>query len=321
MAGKTPNLSITDPTKLRYGENPHQQGWVWRTTSTDPFALHRFRQLQGKELSYNNYLDIDAAVAYLSFLGQKQPACIIIKHTNACGAASSSDLMTAFKKAWDGDSLAAFGSIISVNRKVDAPLAQTMLSGGRFFEVLVCPGITKEALGIFAEKDNLRVLVNEHLRDPRPDTSLKIHQIRGGILVQEADTYKLKKKDIIVPTKKEPTDKQTDDLLFAWEVCRVSKANCIVVAKNRQLISSGVGQQDRRRCCELAVSKGGKRVKGTVAASDAFFPFKDGPEVLISAGVKAIIQPGGSIRDQEIIDLCDKSGIAMVFTGHRCFRH
>lgn len=308
-------------TQLRYGENPHQRGWVWKQDDSDPLAVHRHEQLQGKELSYNNYLDIDAAVEYLSFLGTKRPTCIVIKHTNACGAARDDSIQKAYTKAWNGDSLAAFGGIIAVNRRVEGELAEKMLSNRRFFEVLLCPSISDRALRIFSERENLRVLMNPNLRNPKPSQSFRMHMIRGSVLVQEPDKHLLKQKDLEVVTKKKPTQKQIEDLLLAWDVCRVSKANCIALAKNQQLISSGVGQQDRMRCCKLAVDKAEKRAANTVAASDAFFPFKDGPEVLIDSGVKAIIQPGGSIRDQETIDLCDRKGISMVFTGTRCFRH
>ena len=196
-----------------------------------------------------------------------------------------------------------------------------MLRDNRFFEVIACPSITTKALRILSEKQNLRVLVNPNLRNPKPATHNNSHQIRGGLLVQEADTYRLKAKNLKTVTKKKPTSRQLEDLIFAWNICRISKANCIALIKNHQLISSGVGQQDRKRCCLLAVNKAKERAQNTVAASDAFFPFKDGPEILIKSGVKAIIQPGGSIRDQETIDLCDQHQIAMIFTGVRCFKH
>lgn len=315
------SLSFFNQKQLRYGENPHQKGWVWREKTKDPLAFFNFKQIQGKQLSFNNYLDIDAAINCLCFIGQKSPACVVVKHTNPCGASIDKDIKKAFTKAWEGDSLAAFGSIIAVNRDIDDKLAKLMLQNKRFFEVLLCPNIDAKVKKIFASKKNLRVLINPALRKPKPDKGVDFKKIGGGLLVQEADVYQLNLKDLKVVTKKKLTKKQLVDLLFAWNVCRVSKSNTIVLVKNQQLIGSGVGQQDRFRCCQLAISKACRLAKNSVAASDAFFPFADGPEVLIKAGVKAIIQPGGSIRDQETIDLCNKHNIAMIFTGIRCFKH
>ncbi len=315
------NFQFQQPCKLRYGENPHQKAWVWQAKTSDSLALFKFKQIQGKELSFNNFLDINAAVKAISFIGQKKPSCIVIKHTNPCGASRHKDIKKAFFKAWQGDSLAAFGSIIAVNRAVSEQLAKIMLSENRFFEVLLCPKINFAARKFFQTKPNLRVLTNPGLAKPKLVKSLDFRQIRGGLLVQEADIYQLKNQDLKIVTRKKPTRKQLTDLKFAWKIAQVSKANSIVLAKNQQLISSGVGQQDRLRCCQLAAAKAGQRSKNTVVASDAFFPFKDGPETLIKAGVKAIIQPGGSIRDQETIDLCNRQNIPMVFTGIRCFYH
>ncbi|OGM12107.1 hypothetical protein A2Z22_03385 [Candidatus Woesebacteria bacterium RBG_16_34_12] len=315
------NLSYHFSIKLRYGENPHQKGWAWREKTADSLAFFNFQQLQGKELSFNNYLDIDASVTTLTLIGQKNPSGVVIKHGNPCGASIDRDINKAFIKAWNGDSLAAFGGIVAINRIVSSRLAKIMLANKRFFEVLVCPGISKSARTTFSYKPNLRILVNSVLKKPVVDITHDIKKIRGGLLVQERDVYQLKDKDLKVMTKKKPTKKQVSDLIFAWKICQVSKANCIVLAKNKQLIASGVGQQDRVRCTQLAVTKAGKRAKNTVVASDAFFPFPDGPTTLINAGVKAIIQPGGSIRDQQAIDVCDKNKVAMIFTGIRCFRH
>jgi phosphoribosylaminoimidazolecarboxamide formyltransferase/IMP cyclohydrolase len=315
------SLSFFNQKQLRYGENPRQKGWVWQEKTKDSLAFFKFKQIQGKQLSFNNYLDIDAAVNCLCFIGQKVPACVVIKHTNPCGASTDKDIKKAFVKAWQGDSLAAFGSIIAVNRKVDGKLAKLMLQNRRFFEVLLCPNINAKAKRVFALKKNLRVLTNLALRKPRPNRNLDFKKIRGGLLVQNSDIYQLKAKDLKIVTKKKPTKKQLADLLFAWNIARTSKANAIVLVKNQQLVGSGVGQQDRFRCCQLAVNKSDRRAKNSAAASDAFFPFADGPEILIKAGVKAIIQPGGSIRDQETIDTCNKNNIAMIFTGIRCFRH
>lgn len=307
---------------LRYGENPHQEGSFLEAESDDPLALQRFTQLQGKELSFNNYLDSDGALYAIAQIGVEQPACVVIKHTNPCGAAVANDIVEAYRRAWEGDSLAAFGGIIAINRPVDAALAAAMLEDRKFFEVLLAPEVEPDAARILAAKPDLRVLVNPALLNPTQPTDTDVKRVRGGFLVQAPDAMVLTASDLEVVTAVNPTPEQVADLLFAWQVCRASKSNTIVIAKDGMLVGSGVGQQDRKRCCELAVSKSMGRSVGAVAASDAFFPFPDGPQVLIDGGVKAIIQPGGSIRDKDTIDLCDRYGVAMVFNGGiRCFRH
>lgn len=308
--------------KLRYGENPHQQGWIKPIATRDPLAWFKFKQLQGKKLSFNNYLDMDAAITAISFLGQKQTACVIVKHTNPCGASRGVNLNKNFLKAWEGDSLAAFGGIVAVNRTVEEKLAKLMLKDRRFFEILLCPKISKAALKVMSRKKDLRILVNQALLVPKPNQALDRREIRGGVLEQGRDIYRLQKKDLQVVTKVKPTAKQIEDMLMAWEICRTSKSNTIAIVKNQQLVANGVGQQDRVRCCQLAISKARpENLSGSVAASDAFFPFSDGPAVLIKAGVRAIIQPGGSIRDKETIDLANKKKISMIMTGVRCFKH
>jgi len=314
-------LHLHNGTKLRYGENPHQSGFWYKLKSQDPLALQNFSQLQGKELSFNNLLDCEAAINTLAYIDSAKPACVVIKHTNPCGAAFATTIIESFQKAWDGDSLAAFGSIIAVNRPIDEKLAQIMLSEKRFFEVLLAPSITPKAQKIFSKKPNLRLLTNQALKTAKHVQELDYKKIRGGFLSQNQDTVNLDFKSLKTVTRKKPTSDQLEDLIFAWAICRASKSNTIVLAKNNMLIGSGVGQQDRKRCCELAVAKAGKRATGCVAASDAFFPFSDGPDILIKTGVEAIIQPGGSIRDADTINLCNKTKTAMVLTAVRCFRH
>jgi len=315
-------LSFRGGKILRYGENPHQKGEFYPDERiTNPLAISNFKQLQGKALSFNNYLDIDGALYAISQLGGVSPACVVIKHTNPCGAAINSiSIWKAYEKAWQGDPLAAFGSIIAVNRIIYKGMAQKMLDG-RFFEVLLAPEVDEKALEVFSQKPNLRILVNPALKNPKPSTQMDIKRVRGGILKQDADTYEVTEKDLKVVTETEPTEDQIQDLLFAWKVCKASKSNTIVLAKDKMLVGSGVGQQSRVKCCKLAVSNARHRTRDAVAASDAFFPFPDGPEVLIKAGVKAIIQPGGSLKDQLTIDFCNKHKITMVFCGVRCFRH
>lgn len=309
-------------TKLRYGENPHQEGSFYEITdeANDPLAIQKFRFLQGKELSYNNYLDMDGALYALSRLGGGEAACVIVKHTNPCGAALRSDIADAYRAAWyEGDPLAAFGGVMAVNREVDGALAARMTEN--FFEVLMAPSVTAEAEVQFANKPNLRVMVNPALSDPHPSAANQMHKVRGGMLLTTADLKEISAHDLKIATLRAPSEAETEDLLFAWALCRGSKSNTVVAVKDKTLIASGVGQQDRKRCAELCVSKGGDRMKGAVAASDAFFPFRDATDVLLKAGVTAIIQPGGSVKDQDSIDACNEANAAMVFTGTRAFRH
>jgi phosphoribosylaminoimidazolecarboxamide formyltransferase/IMP cyclohydrolase len=208
---------------------------------------------------------------------------------------------------------------MAVNREVDGPLAEKMIQN--FFEILMAPSVTAEARAFFAKKPNLRVLINPTLQDPVASQAKQIHKIRGGVLMQNADTQKVAQDMLKVVTKRAPTPEEINDMLFAWAVCRSTKSNTVVAAKNETLIASGAGQQDRVRCAELCVSKGGEKMKGAVAASDAFFPFPDGLEVLLKSGVTAVIQPGGSVNDAKVIQAADDAGIAMVFTSVRAFRH
>lgn len=316
-------ISLKNGNKLRYGENPHQEGIFFSDSDThDKLGLGMFKRLQGKEISYNNYLDLDAGLQAISFIGTEKPACVILKHTNPCGASVAESIEDAFQKAWfDGDPLAAFGGIIFMNRQVTGALAEKMLSDKKFFEVLAAPSYTKEALVVFAQKPKLQLLENKLLEKPFLTPYKELKKIRGGFLMQDTDTYQLTKANLTCVTKEKPTEKQMTDLLFAWKISQVSKSNCVIAVKDGALLASGVGQQDRKRCCELCVSKANKPLTNAVAATDGFFPFRDGPDILIKAGIKAIIQPGGSIRDQETIDACNEAGVAMIMTGVRAFKH
>lgn len=308
--------------KLRYGENPHQEGWFFETDDgkDDALAIQKFQFLQGKELSYNNYLDMDGALFALSHLGGDEAACVVVKHTNPCGAALRKTIGEAYTAAWyEGDPLAAFGGVMAVNREVDHALAEKMIEN--FFEILLAPSVTDGAREVFAKKPNIRVLANAALQNPSPSSVPHMHKIRGGMLVESADSILVDSGSFKVATKRAPTEKETEDLLFAWALCRSSKSNTVVAVKDKTLIASGVGQQDRKRCAELCVSKAGKRIEAAVAASDAFFPFRDGTDVLLNAGITAIIQPGGSIKDRDSIEACDEKDAAMVFTTVRAFRH
>lgn len=305
----------------RYGENPHQKGAFYvDEKDKDPLAVQNFKKLQGKQLSFNNILDVDAVISALSEIENGKPCCLVVKHTNPCGAAYGRDIREAYLRAWyKGDSLAAFGGIIGLNRRINRRLAEVMIKN--FFEILLAPAVDLSALKVFSKKPKIRILVNPYLKNPKKQKELDMKKVRGGFLAQTSDAARVGKRDIKPATKRKPSEARLKDLLFAWRVCKASKSNAVVLAKEETLISSGVGQQDRKRACQLAVEKAGKRARGAVAASDGFFPFPDGPEILIRAGVKAIIQPGGSIRDKLTIDLCNKYKIPMVFTGLRGFRH
>ena len=315
-------ISLQNGKQLRYGENPHQEGIFFKDADKkDTLGLGNFKRLQGKDTSFSNYLDLDGGLQTISLIGEKKPACVILKHTNPCGAAVAETIEDAFHKAWyDGDPLAAFGGVIFINRPVTKKLAEQMIDK-KFFEILAAPSFEKEALEVFAKKQKLQLLENKHLVTPFLTPYKEVKKVRGGFLMQDTDVNLLSDKNFTVVTKKKPTEKQKDDLIFAWKISQVSKSNCVVAVKDEVLLASGVGQQDRKRCCELCVSKAIKPLTGAVAGTDGFFPFSDGPDVLIKAGIKAIIQPGGSIRDQDTIDACDKAGVAMIFTGVRAFKH
>jgi phosphoribosylaminoimidazolecarboxamide formyltransferase/IMP cyclohydrolase len=317
-----PDLHLKNGTKLRYGENPHQEGWFFETDdgTDDPLAIQKFTFLQGKELSYNNYLDMDGALFALSHMGGTEAGCVIVKHTNPCGAALRASVEEAYQSAWyEGDPLAAFGGIMAVNREVDAPLAEKMIQN--FFEILMAPSVTDAAKAVFEKKPNIRIMVNPALHNPSPSRAMHMHKVRGGMLVESADSEPLTAGRLTTASSRAATAEETEDLLFAWAICRSSKSNTVVAVKHKTLIASGVGQQDRKRCAELCVAKAGERMKGAVAASDAFFPFRDATDVLITGGVTAIIQPGGSVNDQQSIDAANESHVAMVLTGSRAFRH
>ena len=317
-----PDINFSNGKKLRYGENPHQEGWFFETEDAegDALAIQKFQFLQGKELSYNNYLDMDGALLALSHLGGEEAGCVIVKHTNPCGASLRPTIEEAYQAAWyEGDPLAAFGGVMAVNREVDAPLAKKMIEN--FFEILMAPSVTASAQAVFAKKPNVRVMINPALQNPEPSSANHMHKIRGGMLVQSSDNAHIDAGSLKTVSKRAPTNVEVEDLLFAWAICRSSKSNTVVAAKNKTLIASGVGQQDRKRCAELCVSKAGERIKGAVAASDAFFPFRDATDVLLNAGVTAITQPGGSVKDQDSIDACNEKQAAMVYTGTRAFRH
>lgn len=296
---------------LRYGENPHQKACFYRTM-TPGVSLADARQLNGKELSYNNIIDTQAAWSLVKEFDQS--ACVIVKHTNPCGTATADTLAEAYAKAFAADSLSAFGGIIAFNRKVD--LATARKAAEPFMECIIAPGYDDDALECFQAKKNLRVLEMEISQA----ADLQIKSVEGGFVVQEADQGEITAVDLQVVTATAPSQAEIKDLLFAWKIVKHTKSNAIVIAKDGVSIGVGAGQMNRVGSAEIALQDMEKS-KGAVMASDAFFPFKDTVELAAARGIKAIIQPGGSVRDQESIDACNQHGIAMVFTGIRHFKH
>ena len=295
---------------LRYGENPHQKAAMYADNS-DAGVAHG-RQVQGKELSYNNIVDLQAAWDLAQEF--EEPFCGIIKHTNPCGAANGATLAEAYVRALECDPVSAFGGVIGVNRPVDGTAAGEMAK--LFLEVIAAPSFDSTAKEIFASKKNLRLV-----EVPAGSQSRVLKNISGGMLVQDADLHKLAESDLKIVTKRTPTAEEKRALLFAWKVCKHVKSNAILYARDGQTVGVGAGQMSRVDSCKIGAMKAQLPLKGTVAASDAFFPFPDGVEEIAKAGATAIIQPGGSVRDQEVIEAADRLGLAMIFTGVRHFRH
>ena len=303
-------LSFQKVTDLRYGENPHQKAAMYADGSGAGVA--NARQVQGKELSYNNIVDLQAAWD----LAQEfdEPVCAIIKHTNPCGTATGKTLAEAYLRALECDPVSAFGGVIGVNRAVDALAASEMTK--LFLEVIAAPAFDDGAKAAFAAKKNLRLV-----EVPAGQQDWVLKNISGGMLVQDSDLHKLAEADLKVVTRRPPTPEEKRALLFAWRVCKHVKSNAILYARDGQTVGVGAGQMSRVDSCKLGAMKAQLPLKGTVAASDAFFPFPDGVEEIAKAGATAIIQPGGSVRDQEVIEAADRLGLAMIFTGVRHFRH
>jgi phosphoribosylaminoimidazolecarboxamide formyltransferase/IMP cyclohydrolase len=303
---------------MRYGENPHQQAAFYRETTPVPGSIASYQQLQGKELSYNNIADADAAWECVkAFDGEI--ACVIVKHANPCGVATASSALEAYRKAFKTDPTSAFGGIISFNCAIDKATAEAV--AGQFAEVIIAPEITAEARAVFAAKQNLRVLI---VPMGRVSGVLDYKRVGGGLLVQSADEARITAAEIKVVTKRAPTATEMSDLLFAWRIAKYVKSNAIVYCKDAMTVGVGAGQMSRVDSARIAAIKAennGLTVVGSVAASDAFFPFRDGLDVLAKAGATAVIQPGGSVRDAEVIAAADEQNLAMVFTGFRHFRH
>lgn len=320
---RTFNIQLNKAQDLRYGENPHQSATFYVESSTKEASVATAKQLQGKELSYNNIADTNAALECVkSFV---KPACVIVKHANPCGVAVSLDgILDAYNLAYATDPESAFGGIIAFNRELDVATAQAIIER-QFVEVIIAPSVADGVLDITSSKKNVRVLTCGELPSPAERaTQLDYKRVNGGLLVQDQDLGVIDKADLKVVTDAKPTDAELDDLIFAWKVAKYVKSNAIVYAKNRQTIGIGAGQMSRVNSARIAAIKAehaGLVVEGGVMASDAFFPFRDGIDNAAKAGIKCIIQPGGSMRDDEVIAAANEHGIAMVFTGMRHFRH
>lgn len=320
---RTFNTQLIKAQDLRYGENPHQAAAFYVEATATEASVATAKQLQGKELSYNNIADTDAALECVkSFV---KPACVIVKHANPCGVSVSTDgIQTAYNLAYATDPESAFGGIIAFNRELDVDTAKSIVAR-QFVEVIIAPSIADGVLDVTAAKKNIRVLTCGEL--PSIDArapQLDYKRVNGGLLIQDQDLGMIHAADLKVVTKRAPTEAEIDDLIFAWKVAKYVKSNAIVYAKNRQTIGVGAGQMSRVNSARIAGIKAehaGLSVEGAVMASDAFFPFRDGIDNAAKAGIKCIIQPGGSMRDEEVIQAADEAGIAMVFTGMRHFRH
>ncbi len=322
------NSNMVKLQDLRYGENPHQSAAFYRDLYPAPGSLVSAKQLQGKELSYNNIADADAAWECVKSFDV--PACVIVKHANPCGVAIGANSAEAYAKAFQTDPTSAFGGIIAFNTPVDGATAQAVSK--QFVEVLMAPAFSPEALAVFQSKVNVRVLeisLAGVKRDgktawERGQNSHDVKRVGSGLLIQTADNHELQRSDLKVVTKIAPTEQQLDDLLFAWKVAKFVKSNAIVFCKDGMTMGVGAGQMSRLDSARIASIKAGHAnlsLAGTAVASDAFFPFRDGLDVVVDAGATCVVQPGGSMRDQEVIDAANERGVAMVFSGVRHFRH
>ena len=309
------SLTFEKHSEMRYGENPHQSAASYKIPGNNEPNILNATIHQGKKLSYNNIMDADGALACVREFDK--PACVVVKHSNPCGVAIGDDLLDVYTRAFNADSLSAFGGIIAFNRTCTKEVAEEISKV--FVEIVLAPNFEPEALEVFKKKRNLRVL--EIGEFGKRQSKLEVRNINGGLLVQDNDTNTLTHEHLNTVTKVFPSEQDIETALFTWKVLRHAKSNGILIAKNNTTVGLGAGQVSRVDAVHMALRKGGENVKGGVLASDAFFPFRDSIDAIKDSGIKVVIQPGGSIRDQEIIDACDEFGIAMVFTGTRCFKH
>ncbi len=304
---------------MRYGENPHQKAAYYIFPGVKDLGPAACEQLHGKELSFNNINDMDAAMTIVKAFDN--PAAVIIKHANPCGVSEASDITTAYVQAFEADSLSAFGGICAMNRPCTAAIAERV--DKMFMEVIIAPDYETEALEILKKKKNIRIM-KAAMQKPVFENAIRymdIKKVTGGLLIQEPDLKNVTEAELKAVTKKTPTQQEIKDMLFAWKIVKFVKSNAIVVAKNGVTLGIGPGQTNRVGALAIAVNNAGEKAKGAVLASDAYFPFRDNVDHAAKAGISAIIQPGGSVRDEESIKACDEYGISMVFTGVRHFRH
>lgn len=315
------NLSLTfeKVQEMRYGENPHQKAAFYKEIGKADNVLPAAKQLHGKELSYNNIGDANGALDVIKEFGFEKPCAVAVKHANPCGVATGADIHEAYMRAYESDPVSIFGGIVALNREVDEETANEMAK--IFLEIIIAPSFSDKAFEILSKKKNIRLLELPNLAKPNAKGTLDMKKVVGGLLVQELDTELLNEDDIKCVTKRKPTEKELSDLHFVWKVVKHTKSNGIALAKDNQTVGVGPGQTNRITALELAIKYGGDKVKGSVMGSDAFFPFSDCVEAAQKAGITAIIQPGGSIRDEDSIKAADEAGIAMLFTGMRHFKH
>ena len=319
------DLRFERRTVLRYGENPHQRAAFYADPGSTGVSLATAQILHGKELSYNNLLDLDSALRLIRLF--ESPAATILKHNNPCGAAETDNLAEAFELAYEGDPVSAFGGIVGLNRPLDLATAERLCQPGRFLEAILAPSFDPDAFRLLTTKptwkNSVRLVALGANIGPssKAPTGFDLRRVEGGLLVQDWDATESDPATGTVASKRTPSDEERTSLSFAWRVCQAVKSNAIVLVQGRQLVGVGAGQMSRVDSVRIAVEKAGARAKGAVLASDAFFPFRDGPDEAARAGVSALIQPGGSKRDADTVAACDEHGLAMVLTGRRHFRH
>jgi phosphoribosylaminoimidazolecarboxamide formyltransferase/IMP cyclohydrolase len=313
---ETFNLTFDKAYDLRYGENPHQKAAAYHVSNVGPGSVLAAKIHQGKQLSYNNLMDADAALHCLQEFSE--PVCVIIKHGNPCGAATSKDLLDVYGRAFNADSKAAFGGIVALNRTCTAEVADEISKV--FIEIVLATGYTPRALTILSKKKNMRVL---ELGSPQADLTKQqeFRFIKDGLLVQEPNIHRVIPEDFTVVTGKKPSASEQKDMEFAWKILKYVKSNAILTARDQTTLGIGAGQVSRIDAVDIALGKSGDDLGSAILASDAFFPFRDSIDHIATTGIKAVIQPGGSLRDGEVINACNEHKIALVFTGHRCFKH
>ena len=308
-------LTFSKHSEMRYGENPHQAAAAYTIPGDRSNNILNAKIHQGKKLSYNNIMDADAALSCLKEFNST--ACVIVKHANPCGVALGANMLNVYKRAFNADSLSAFGGIIAINQPCDDILAKEISKV--FVEIVLAPAFTKKSLEIFSKKKNLRVLEVGNIQSR--EQLLEVRNVVGGVIVQETDTSILSEDNLQVVTKNKPSDSDMKTMLFGWKVLKHVKSNGILIVKDNTTVGVGAGQVSRVDSVDIAMKKSGDSIKDSILCSDAFFPFRDSIDKIAGSGIKAVLQPGGSVRDDEVISACNEHGIAMVFTGQRCFKH